>query len=91
MIKTFKQYNEGIEYRGYMMNSYGHACWLEVYNFLLEEGYDDGEANCILQSKHMRWANDFTAKTDLEGFLTYYNKYKKSIDDMLDSEYSRRN
>ncbi len=87
MIKSFKEYNEAIEYKGYMLSSYGREAWLEVYNFLLGEGYTDAEVNWILKSKNMRWANDFYGKTDLEGFMSYYEKWKSQIDSGLNSEF----
>lgn len=82
-----KYVNEAVEYQGHMYDKYGKDAWDGVYDFLIEEGYDDGEANCILQSKHMRWANDVTNELNLKGFKKYYNQYKHSIDRTLDKEY----
>ena len=42
----------------YMADMYGEASWRECCRVLLRRGYTEREAEAILRSKVMRWADD---------------------------------
>lgn len=64
---------------GYMAEDYGPDEWLGVAAFLLDKGHSEHEAEAVMRSKHMRWADDSEGHgdgqaTDAAAFIRYYEK-----------------
>jgi hypothetical protein len=72
--------------------SYSMTAWRGVTKFLLEQGYSAGAVECILRSKHTRWADDMQGR-GLDGhrmtrarFERYFATARRHIDAMLRDE-----
>jgi len=48
----------------YMRGSYGEKSWRLIAEFLLRQAFTVEEASWIMNSKHMRWADDFHGRGD---------------------------
>jgi len=85
VIESVMKNTEDAYSRGFF---YDEEVWRDIASFLLGEGYSQIEVEEILESKYMRWAS-YDADTDcmnLEKFIVYFEKVKKSIDSFLDRE-----
>ena len=88
---TGKPYGEG---GGYSFNYYGPENWMDIIQWLLDQGYNAEETEEVMRSKLMRWTSDESGKDDgnctLEDFIKfnnnagYKNRGKTQIDDFLD-------
>lgn len=61
----------------YMAEDYGFAAFRRIAKFLLDKGHSAYEAEAILRSKHLRWADDSQGrgvgrKTTSAAFIRYY-------------------
>lgn len=68
----------------YMAPDYGEAAWRECARFLFAEGFTADEAEWILRSKHMRWADDTEGagrgnKTNSGALRRYFARYEGEI------------
>jgi len=68
----------------YMVANYGTS-WTACAKLLLDRGYTEREAEAILRSKHMRWADNSEGrgdgnKTNSAAFGRYLNKQEKRGD-----------
>ncbi len=70
----------------YMAYAYTEGAYRRVASFLLGEGFTDAAVALILDSKHMRWADDEFGqgagrKPTSGTFRLYYEKYEARIRD----------
>lgn len=68
----------------YMRQSYGEAAWREVARFLTRQGYSPADAAEIMNSKHMRWADDLHGngngnRCNSAAFKRYYAKLNGNL------------
>ena len=70
----------------YMRSNYSDNHWEKIAGLLLEvEGANKEGVACVLNSKHMRWTQDFTGNTTLSSFHKYYNTDRNDVlKDLLD-------
>jgi len=73
----------------YSYDRYGHSEWVNVTQFLLDEGYDSNMTEEILRSKYTRWGADYGGPSG-DGFKLAYTEeswFKKGITEMLIDEF----
>ena len=68
----------------YMRDSYGEKAWNLIAGFLLGQMFTVEEAAWIMNSKHMRWADDFHGRGDgkkanCAAFKRYYTACRSGI------------
>lgn len=89
---TGKPYGEG---GGYSFNYYGPENWMDIIQWLLDQGYTAEETEAVMRCKLMRWASNQFAETEygshtLEDFIKFNEepgfryRGKTQIDDFLD-------
>jgi len=86
-----KPYGEG---GGYSFDYYGPDNWMDIIQWLLDQGYTPEETEEVMRSKLMRWTSDEAGKGDgdctLEDFIKFNNhagyksRGKNQIEDFLD-------
>ena len=70
--------------QAYMRGSYGEKSWALIAEFLLRQMFTVDEAAWIMNSKHMRWADDFHGqgdgkKANRAAFKRYYAVRRSGI------------